>query len=70
MIILEVVECSGNAHRPKAIGTVVDSLPLLPTALVEISFSSGGRAVTYNVRGLEIQSYNDGSAIMSNICPY
>jgi hypothetical protein len=55
MIVLEVGECSGNAHRPKDIGTVVDSIPPLPTALVEISFSSGVRAVVYNVRGPGIQ---------------
>jgi hypothetical protein len=55
MMILEVGENRGNAHRPKNIGTVVDSLPPLPTALVDISFSAGGRPVAYNVRGPGIQ---------------
>jgi len=29
MMIPEVGECNGNAHRPKDIGTIVDSFPPL-----------------------------------------
>jgi len=46
--------CKGNAPLAKVKGTVVCSLPPLLTALVEISFSSVGRAMAYNARGLEI----------------
>jgi hypothetical protein len=44
------------------IGTVVGSEPPLLTALVEISFSSVGRAVSYSARGPGIDS-NRGHCI-------
>ena len=51
--------CSGKALRPKDTGTVVYALPPLPTALMKISFSPGGRVVAYNVRGPGIQFHRD-----------
>lgn len=39
--------CNENAPLSKVIGTVVGSEPPLLTALIEISFSSVGKAVTY-----------------------
>jgi hypothetical protein len=42
--------CNENAPLSKVIGTVVGSEPPLLTALIEISFSSVGKAVSYNAR--------------------
>jgi hypothetical protein len=47
---------TGNDPRPNVIATVVGSLSPLLTALVEISFSSVGKAMAYNVRGPGIKS--------------
>jgi hypothetical protein len=49
--------CNGDAPLPKVIRTVVGSKPPLLTALMEISFSSVGRAVAYNARGPRIESH-------------
>ena len=48
---------------PKIIGTILCSYPPLLTALVEISFSSVGRAVAYNVKGPGIESHCRGHCI-------
>jgi hypothetical protein len=42
--------CNENAPLSKVIGTVVGSEPPLLTALIEISFCSVGKAVSYNAR--------------------
>jgi hypothetical protein len=42
--------CNENAPLSKVIGTVVGPEPPLLTAFIEISFSSVGKAVSYNAR--------------------
>ena len=61
--------CNGNAPRPKVIGTVVGSLPLLLTALVGIfSFSLVGRAVAQNSRGPGSNAIGDFAFVGGKTC--